>query len=51
LAAGTYDYEWFNPNSGKIESTGTIKAGDNTQQTIEAPFKGDAVLYLAHKTN
>jgi len=51
LAAGTYDYEWFNPNSGKIESTGTIKAVNNAQQTIEAPFKGDAVLYLAHKTN
>ena len=51
LAGGTYYYEWFNPNSGKIESTGTIKAGDNAQQTIEAPFKGDGVLYLAHKTN
>jgi len=48
--AGTYNYEWFNPSSGKIESTGTIKAGDNTQQTMEVPFKGDAVLYLAHKT-
>lgn len=51
LAAGTYDYEWFNPNSGKIESTGTIKAVNNAQQTIEAPFKGDAVLYLTRKTN
>lgn len=46
LAAGTYDYVCFNPNSGKVESTGTIKAGDGTRQTVQSPFKGDAVLYL-----
>lgn len=48
LAGGSYDYEWFNPNSGKVESTGTIKAGDG-EQAFQAPFKGDAVLYLVRR--
>jgi hypothetical protein len=45
LAAGTYDYEWFNPSSGKTESAGTIEAKGG-EQTFNAPFKGDAVLYM-----
>ena len=45
LRAAKYKYEWFNPDNGKVVSTGTIdaKAG---QRTFEAPFKGDAVLYV-----
>lgn len=50
LAAGTYDYEWFNPSSGKTASTGTVK-GRNSEQTVETPFRGDAVLYLARRNN
>jgi len=45
LTAGTYKYEWFNPGSGRVTSTGTIKAkpGDNA---FHCPFKSDAVLYI-----
>lgn len=46
LKAGTYKYEWFNPDDGKRVSAGTIKAKGG-KQTFKAPFKGDAVLYLA----
>jgi len=45
LKAGTYNYEWFNPNNGKIESTNTIEAKDG-DRTFRAPFKSDAVLYI-----
>jgi len=48
LKAGEYNYEWLNPDSGKTESTGTIKAKGG-KQTFNAPFKGDAVLYLARQ--
>jgi len=45
LKAGKYKYEWMNPDNGKVGSAGTIdaKAG---QRGFEAPFKGDAVLYV-----
>jgi hypothetical protein len=45
LQAGTYDYEWFNPTSGKIASTGTITARGR-RTSFRAPFSGDALLYL-----
>lgn len=45
LEAGTYDYEWFNPTSGKIASTGTITARGR-RKSFTAPFSGDAILYL-----
>lgn len=45
LKAGTYTYEWFNPDNGKVVLEGTIKITDGDNQ-LEAPFKGDAVLYL-----
>ena len=48
LKAATYTHEWFNPDNGKTESTGTIKAKGG-KQTFNAPFKGDAVLYLARQ--
>ncbi len=46
LKAGKYRYEWFNPSDGTIASTGTIEAKDGGQ-SFEAPFRGDAVLFLA----
>lgn len=48
LKAGTYKYEWFNPDNGKVVSKGTIKASGR-EKKFEAPFKGDAVLYLKAK--
>ena len=48
LKAGEYNYEWLNPDSGKTESTGTVEAKGG-KQTFNAPFKGDAVLYLARQ--
>jgi hypothetical protein len=50
LKAGKYKYEWFNPSDGTIASTGTIEAKDGSQ-SFEAPFKGDAVLFLAGSGN
>jgi len=49
LKAGAYKYEWFSPNSGKIEFRGTIKAKGG-ERSFDAPFKGDAVLYLARQS-
>jgi len=44
LAAGTYDYEWFNSDVGAVASTGSITVrGGNSSFT--PPF-GGAVLYL-----
>jgi hypothetical protein len=45
LKAGNYNYEWFNPNSGKVESSVTIEAKDG-DQPFPTPFKADAVLYV-----
>jgi hypothetical protein len=48
LKAGTYTYEWFNPDNGEVVSQGSVKAADGDNK-FEAPFKGDAVLYLKAK--
>jgi len=45
LAQGTYEYEWFNPASNLIVSTGSLTASA-TEQLFKPPFDGDAVLYL-----
>jgi hypothetical protein len=45
LSAGTYSYEWFDPAKGAISGNGSVKAAGGAHQ-FEAPFKGDAVLYL-----
>ena len=47
LKAGTYEYEWFDPGRGKVVSTGTIRANGG-EQALQAPLKGDAVLYIVH---
>jgi len=46
---GTLAIEWFNPRTGEILRTGSIKGGGNVRFT--APFGGDAVLYLTHGWN
>jgi Family of unknown function (DUF6298) len=48
LKAGSYDYEWFNPGSGKVAQKGSIKSTGGKQE-FKVPFKGDAVLYLKAK--
>jgi hypothetical protein len=39
-----FSVEWFNPQDGTIMDSGTVQGGSS--QTFEAPFSGDAVLYL-----
>ncbi len=48
LKAGSHDYEWFNPGSGKVVQKGSIKSTGGKQK-FKVPFKGDAVLYLKAK--
>lgn len=45
LLAGTYSYEWFNPNTALSSLTGSTNAsvGNNI---FTPPFSGSAVLYL-----
>jgi hypothetical protein len=45
LIAGTYRYEWYNPNLGTTPATGLITVTDGGQ-LFTAPFSGPAVLYL-----
>jgi hypothetical protein len=44
--AGTYTYEWFNPTTHSLVSTGTVTVGSSGN--FNASFSGDAVLWL-HK--
>jgi len=46
LAAGTYNYQWFNPAANAVAATGTIKIVANGAQSFSAPFSGDAALLL-----
>ncbi len=48
LLSGKYYYEWFNPTSGTVAGMGNFEIG-NTQRTFEAPFSGDAVLYIKNE--
>jgi hypothetical protein len=43
---GTYFYEWFNPTTHAIASTGSVTV--RTSHKFTAPFRGDSVLWL-HK--
>jgi len=45
LKVGTYRYEWFNPGSGMIVSTGAFTVSDG-DRFFTPPFIGDAVLYI-----
>ena len=44
-AKGQLAVEWFNPSSGKTTRRGKVAGG--ARRKFTAPFKGDAVLYLA----
>ena len=46
MAAGHYFYEWFNPEVGIMEESGTIDVADGNIN-FTPPFSGDAVLYLS----
>jgi hypothetical protein len=45
LGTGTYAYEWFNPTSGIVDSTGSITVAEGNRSFVP-PFAGEAVLYL-----
>jgi hypothetical protein len=49
LPAGTYQFEWFNPATNLVGTTGPISVSDG-DSTFTAPFAGDAVLYLRAAT-
>ncbi|HET6514265.1 MAG TPA: DUF4082 domain-containing protein, partial [Thermodesulfovibrionales bacterium] len=46
VSAGTYNYEWFDPSSGSIPSTGRITVSSDNHD-FTPPFTGDAVVYLS----
>jgi MYXO-CTERM domain-containing protein len=43
VAAGSYAWEWFNPATGAVASSGSVAGGS---QSFTPPFSGTAVLYL-----
>lgn len=45
VAAGTYRFEWFNPESRAVGGTGMITVASE-QHRFTPPFSGDAVLLL-----
>jgi hypothetical protein len=48
LKAGAYHYQWFNPSTGAVASSGGFTAGEG-DKTFAAPFAGDAVLYISDR--
>lgn len=46
VVAGTYGYEWYDPSTGALASSGSIAVGSETH-TFSPPFSGDAVLFLS----
>jgi len=45
LSSGRYQFEWFNPATNLVATTGSVTASSG-EQSFTAPFGGDAVLYL-----
>jgi hypothetical protein len=45
LLAGTYQYEWLDPSTNRISSSGAFSVSDGPHSFSPA-FSGDAVLYL-----
>ena len=45
VEAGTYEFEWFDPNTYQIAATGYLTSSGATESFL-APFPGDAVLFL-----
>lgn len=46
LLVGSYQYEWFNPATGAVASTGTTTQNISGNKSFTPPFSGDAVVYL-----
>ncbi len=46
LQPGQYGYEWFRPETAKVEQTGSVQTAGGVEE-FKAPFVGPAVLYLA----
>jgi hypothetical protein len=46
MVPATYAFEWFNPSTLTVVSTGTITVSAPGNQSVTQPFSGDAVLYL-----
>jgi hypothetical protein len=45
MQAGNYNYEWFDPDTHKVEQSGQISLGSGTE-SFNPPFGGHAVLFL-----
>jgi len=45
-ANATYSYQWFNPVTGKVDSSGTFKASSSGTWSIGDKASGDMVLYI-----
>ncbi len=45
LPAGTYQFEWFNPVTNRVVTTGAVTVSEG-RQSFTAPFAQDSVLYL-----
>ena len=45
LPTGAYAFEWFNPSTGSVASSGTI-IWDGGDRTCTPPFSGDAAFWL-----
>jgi hypothetical protein len=50
LIAGRYEYEWLNPSTNAIASSGTLSVATGNS-SFSPPFGGDAVLYLHSATS
>jgi hypothetical protein len=46
--SGTPTVQWLNPRTGAATDGGTVQGG--AKRTFQAPFDGDAVLYLKTRT-
>jgi hypothetical protein len=45
LGRGPFNFEWFDPVTGKIAASGRLETGADGTHFV-APWAGDAVLYL-----
>ena len=45
LLKGTYQYEWLNPTTNRVVSSGDLSVSGGNR-SFRPPFRGDAVLYL-----
>ena len=46
LSPREYSFEWFDPGSGKIVTTGKIRGDEKKETTFSNPVESDAVLYV-----